>query len=52
MNELIIQKIIEKLDNLERKMDAMADDVAEIKVKVNDDTPEYSQMYNGGVVNG
>lgn len=52
MNELILQKIIEKLENLERKMDSMAEDVAEIKEKVNDDTPQYSQWYNGGVANG
>lgn len=47
MSELLLKKIIEKLDNLERRMDAIADDVSEIKEKVNDSQPEYSQMYGG-----
>lgn len=50
MEEQVYAKIIEILTRLERKMDAVADDVAEIKAKVNDDTPQFSQMY-GGVVN-
>jgi tetrahydromethanopterin S-methyltransferase subunit G len=48
MNIKLLEEIIEKLDNLERKMDAVVNDVAEIKEKVNDDTPQYSQWYNGG----
>jgi len=48
MEQLIYEQILRKLDNLDRKMDAMAADVSEIKEKVNDDTPDYSQWYNGG----
>lgn len=52
MEKELYTRVIEILTRLEAKIDAIDERTERIERQINDDTPEYSQMYNGGVVNG